>query len=189
MYDEDSDRLLPRRRIRRRKRSMPRPTIVTGVNDGTQGGVLTKRTHPFQGSTNPVGLVCMRCNLDVQFMRRCIHPPPPNDECAQSFISTFVCEIPETATIEKTPSVTEFRRWVRGRIPDTDSPNTSSFLAIAMAQLETYAELQTPIPFPIITSASAYPEAPLIQLATFQGCTRPDSRKICVRPYPEKRHQ
>ena len=69
VYDEDIYRLLPRHRIRRGKRLIPRPTIANGVNDGTQGEVLTRRTHPLRGPTSPVGLVSMRCNLDVQCMR------------------------------------------------------------------------------------------------------------------------
>ena len=48
VYDRDLDRVFPRRRIRRGDTLTPRPTIVTGVNDGTEGKVLTLRSGPLK---------------------------------------------------------------------------------------------------------------------------------------------
>ena len=104
-------------------------------------------------------------------------------------MSTLVYEIPEKATISESPSVTDFQKRVRDQISVTNSPKTDFLLAITIAELGDYAELRTPVPFPIITSTSTYPEARIVHMATFQGCTHPDSREIRVKPWPEERPQ
>ncbi len=45
-------------------------TIVAGDEGGMLGRVLTFQEHPYEGPTNYTGLVCLRCNLDLQDLRR-----------------------------------------------------------------------------------------------------------------------
>ena len=43
------------------------------------GRVDVLRYHPYHGSTNPVGQVCLRCNLDVQCLDRVVLGMPGDD--------------------------------------------------------------------------------------------------------------
>ena len=46
---------------------------------GRAGRVDVVRYHPYHGSTNPVGQVCLRCNLDVQCLDRVVLGLPGDD--------------------------------------------------------------------------------------------------------------
>lgn len=57
----------------RRRRGKPLRNVMFVVKEtehGMQGRVLHFQEHPFEGQTNYAGLGAMRCNLDVQDLRR-----------------------------------------------------------------------------------------------------------------------
>ena len=49
--------------------------IVRETQYGMAGRILTYQEHPWECSTTYAGLVAMRCNLDVQDLRRTLPPP------------------------------------------------------------------------------------------------------------------
>ena len=63
--------------------------------------MLTLRSHPFQGPTNPIGLACIRRNLDVHCMRRRVRILTPEEEKSQSLISTFAPQSPEGEPVRR----------------------------------------------------------------------------------------
>ena len=53
--------------------------IVVEDEGGMFGRILTFQEHPFEGPTNYTGLVCVRCNLDLQDLRRVLPLYAPQD--------------------------------------------------------------------------------------------------------------
>ncbi len=57
-------------------------TIEQTEEGGMKGRIYTFQDHPYEGPTNYVGLTCLRCNLDVQDLRRVLvdfaEPPLPS---------------------------------------------------------------------------------------------------------------
>ena len=79
-------------------------------------------------------------------MRRRIRILSRDDECAQSFLTTFVYEIPGATTKAGSPSVADFQKWAPGQIYDKNTATADILVAIAATELQTYAELETLIP-------------------------------------------
>ena len=61
--------------VRRRRRGKPLRgclAIIRDTNFGMVGRIVTFQDHPFECSTNYAALVAMRCNVDVQDLRRVV---------------------------------------------------------------------------------------------------------------------
>ena len=64
------------------KRLRNQVNIVADDEGGMLGRLESFQEHPFEGPTNYTGLVCVRCNLDVQNLRRVINKyAPPELPC------------------------------------------------------------------------------------------------------------
>ena len=64
------------------KRLRNQVNIVAEDEGGMLGRLESFQEHPFEGPTNYTGLVCVRCNLDVQDLRRVINKyAPPELPC------------------------------------------------------------------------------------------------------------
>ena len=55
------------------------PWVHRGERYGRAGRVDVVRYHPYHGSTNPCGQVCLRCNLDVQCLDRVVSSLPGDE--------------------------------------------------------------------------------------------------------------
>ena len=70
------------------------------------GRVLTFQTQPFECSTNYVALVAMRCNVDVQDLRRVLPPwiwmrhEDLEPEAREELAKYPICSRPLSATLE-----------------------------------------------------------------------------------------
>jgi hypothetical protein len=68
------------KQLRRGKLLVEDIQVVEDESGGRRGRILVRRDHPFMGSTNPIGLVSIRSNLDVQAMHR-VPAPGLDDDC------------------------------------------------------------------------------------------------------------
>ena len=63
--------------VKRRRRGKPLRSCIAIVREtayGMAGRILTFQDHPFECLTNYAAMVCMRCNVDVQDLRRTLPP-------------------------------------------------------------------------------------------------------------------
>ena len=63
--------------VRRRRKGKPLRACLAIIREhkwGMSGRILTYQTHPFECPTNYAALVAMRCNIDVQDLRRTLPP-------------------------------------------------------------------------------------------------------------------
>ena len=68
--DADAGKVEALSRLRRGKVLVPAPAVVSDPRNGRRGRIPVVRAHPFEGSTNPFALVCLRSNCDGQAMDR-----------------------------------------------------------------------------------------------------------------------
>ena len=180
-FDEDLQKVIPVALRRRGKKLVPEPTIVTTEIKHREGRILPKRIHPFEGSTNPIGSVCLRSNFDVQCMARVLQLAGIDGEVYLKQVLECTSGPHSEYTSGAPTSIRDFKEWVKKEASAIDiaSGSEAEISTRAVHALELCAAYKAMLPeIPGITTRYC------VSLQPPRFSLDPDDRQIRVEEAP-----